>query len=118
MTRKQFTDMIALAESSNKPKTVGDNGYAGGMYQMHWSWRIDYWPEWAWEALAVLDRAALEHFIGHDNRGFPRAPQTAKALADLYNQGHPGIDQKYDDRCLAALKALKLDPSLYTTIVE
>src|SRR5712691_8080753 len=106
MTRRQFVDMIAIAESSNKPRTVGDNGLAGGLFQMHWPWRLDYAPPWFWEALAAMDRRVLEIFIHYLPSGDPRPPATARELADLFNTGHPAPDTAYDGRCLRALEAM------------
>ncbi len=118
MTRKQFVNMIAYAESSNKPKTVGDNGLAGGLFQMHFVWRLDYWPAWAWEALALLDRAALEYMIACYPNGKPRPPATARQLAEMFNLGHPGADPKYEERCLFALEELGVTAEEFDTIVE
>jgi hypothetical protein len=118
MTRQQFVDMIAIAESNNKVRVIGDGGLAAGKYQQHWDWRMDYWPEWAWETLALLDRYALEWFIAFDRTGKPRLPITARALADLYNLGHPAPDPKYDLRCLTALEALGVTEEQYDTIVD
>src|ERR1700730_11927270 len=101
MTRAQFVKMIAIAETNDRLKDIGDGGRAGGKFQMHWDWRVDYWPEWAWEALALIDRAALEWFIQFDRTGKPRRLVTARELADLYNLGHPAPDAAYDERCLA-----------------
>jgi hypothetical protein len=110
--------MIAIAESSNKPRTVGDNGLAGGLFQMHFEWRLDYWHEWMWEALAVIDRRALEYFIVTVPSGLPRPPATARALADLFNTGHPAPDPSYDLRCLKALEAMGIISETFDTIVE
>jgi hypothetical protein len=118
MTRTHFVNMIAIAESNDKPKAFGDHGLAGGRFQMHWDWRADYWPEWAWEALALLDRCALEWFIVRDRTGKPRPPSTARQLADLFNLGHPAPDQAYDIRCLTALEALGVVQEEFDTVVE
>lgn len=118
MTRKQFVEMIGHAESENKPKTIGDGGLAAGVYQQHWAWRLDYWPDFAWQTLALLDKYALEQFCVHDSRGFPRPPIKARALADLYNAGHPAPDPKYDARCQKALAEMGLPLSLLDSIVE
>lgn len=118
MTREHFVNMIALAESADKPKTVGDNGLAGGRFQMHFVWRLDYWPDWAWETLALLDRYALEWFLAYDSAGKPRRPATARVLADLFNAGHPAADPAYDLRCLRALENLGVTQDEFDTIVE
>src|SRR5712671_1580013 len=104
MTRAQFVTMIAMAESADKVKATGDHGLASGEFQMHVDWRLDYWPFWAWEVLALLDRYALEHFIVFDHSGAKRVPITARALADIYNLGHSAGDPQYDVRCLRALQ--------------
>lgn len=117
MTKQTFVNMIATAESNNKPKSIGDNGMAGGMFQMHFAWRADYWPEWAWEVLALLDRYALEHFVAYNRDGTPRKPNTARALADLYNAGHPTADPGYDIRCLMALQTLGFTSEEFDSIV-
>jgi hypothetical protein len=118
MTRNQFLDMIALVESGATVKSVGDNGLAGGAYQMHWKWRQDYWPAWMWDALAVLDRRALEYFIVAVPSGLTRPPATARALADLYNAGHQAPNPTYDARCLKALAHMGLSAETLDTIVE
>ncbi len=118
MTRKQFVNMIAYAESDNQPRTIGDAGLAGGLFQMHWDWREDYWPEWAWQMLALLDRYALEWFIAYDHEGKPRRPATARALADLFNLGHSAPDPAYDARCLRAMELLGVTQDQFDTIVE
>ena len=106
MTRTQFVNMIAIAESDDKVKAFGDHGLASGRFQMHMDWRSDYWPSWAWEVLALLDRFAIEHFVIFHRDGTPRPPATARALADLYNLGHPAPDPAYDQRCLTAMEAM------------
>jgi len=118
MTRKQFIDMIATAESDNKPKTIGDGGMAGGLFQMHFAWRVDYWPAWAWNVLALLDESALQNFVTYDRDGKLRPSMTARQLADLFNTGHPAADPKYDERCLAALHYLDIDSEQFDSIVE
>lgn len=118
MTRKQFVNMIAYAETSNHPRSVGDDGLASGLFQMHAAWRVDYWPEWAWQALALLDRYALEWFIAYDRNGKPRGPATARQLADLFNLGHSAPDPKYDVRCLTALEELGVTSEEFDTVVE
>lgn len=118
MTRAQFVQMIAAAESGNHPNTIGDNGLAGGLFQMHWDWREDYWQPWMWEALAIIDRCALERFIHSTRDGRPRPPATARALADEFNKGHPAADPAYDARCLRALEAMGITSAEFDTIVE
>lgn len=118
MTRQQFQDMIAIAESGGDEKAIGDNGLAAGRYQMHWVWRLDFWPEWAWELLALVDQWALLHFIVFNRDGTARRPITARALADLYNTGHPAADPAYDARCLRALEAMGIVAEEFDQIVE
>jgi hypothetical protein len=118
VTRKHFVNMIAIAESNDTSKAVGDNGLAGGKFQMHWDWREDFWPPWAWETLALLDRYALEWFIAYTRDGKPRRPATARVLADLFNLGHSAPDPAYDIRCLTALEALGVVQEDFDTIVE
>lgn len=117
MTRAQFVNMIAIAESDDKVKAFGDSWRASGRYQMHMEWRADYWPAWGWEVLALLDRWALEHFILFHEDGSKRPPATARALADLYNLGHPAADQAYDERCLRALEAMGIVSEEFDSIV-
>lgn len=117
MTRAQFVHMIEIAESGGRLDAIGDNGLAAGRYQMHWDWRKDYWPAWAWEVLALLDRWAIEHFIAYLRNGAPRPAPIARALADLYNLGHPSPDPAYDARCLRALETLGINAKEFDTIV-
>jgi len=118
MTRSQFVNVIAVAESDDKVKAVGDHGLAAGRFQMHWDWREDFWPAWAWECLALLDRYALEHWLAYNRDGSPRKPATARALADLYNLGHQAPDPAYDLRVLQAMESLGITQDEYDKIVE
>ena len=117
MTRTQFVNMIAIAESDDKVKAFGDHGLASGRFQMHMDWRSDYWPSWAWEVLALLDRFAIEHFVIFHRDGTPLPPATARALADLYNLGHPAPDPAYDQRCLTAMEAMGITQDEFDKIV-
>ena len=118
MTRAQFVQMIGIAESSGKVRAFGDTWRASGMYQMHMEWRSDFWPDWAWQVLALLDRYALEQWIIFDRNGAKRVPVTARALADIYNLGHSAADPAYDARCLAALEHLGIAAAEFDKIVE
>jgi len=117
MTRAQFVNMIAVAESDDQVKAFGDSWRASGRFQMHMEWRADYWPAWGWEALALIDRYALEHFVMFNRDGTKRPPATARALADLYNLGHPAADPKYDLRCLMAMESMGITQDEFDKIV-
>jgi hypothetical protein len=118
MTRSQWVNMIAIAESDDRVKVFGDTWRASGRFQMHMEWRSDYWPAWGWEVLALIDRWALEHFVLFHADGSKRTPVPARALADLYNLGHPAADPAYDARCLKALAVMGLSSAEFDTIVE
>lgn len=106
MTISQFIRMIGEAETSGikdpikRLDAVGDDGLAGGFYQMHWAWRQDNWPLFAWQTLRVLDALALEGYC-RANRNL-----TARQLADKYNLGHLAPDPNYDERCRLGLMHL------------
>ena len=118
MTRNQFLNMIRQVESRGHANVVGDNGLAIGAYQQHGAWMLDYWPAWAWSAFACLQRWAVDNFVGHRRDGTPRPKTSARELAGEYNLGHAAPDPDYDARCVAALRALELDPALLDTPVE
>jgi hypothetical protein len=113
MTTRQFINMIGEAETGAEKtedarlRAIGDGAVAGGYYQMHWAWRVDYWPAWAWAVLRMLDRLGLEIFVAR------HAGKTARELADLYNAGHPTVDPQYDTRCQSGLADLGLPQELF-----
>ena len=118
MTSKQWKQMIGEAETGGLPRTetrldaIGDNGLAGGYYQMHWVWRKDYWPSWAWLVLRWMDELALDYFLAqHPNRA-------ASELADIYNLGHAAPDPAYEQRCINGLARLGLSPTLLKEPIE
>lgn len=118
MTSKQFILMLGEAETGGLPKAInrleaiGDSGLAGGMYQMHWVWRKDYWPSWGWFLLRFLDELAISYFLTQH----PHA--TARELADIYNVGHPAPDPSYEQRCIDGLARLGLPPTLLSEQIE
>jgi hypothetical protein len=118
MTVKQFVAMIGEAETggakteADRLRAIGDNGLAGGFFQQHWAWRVDYWPAWAWALLRVLDAIALENFCARH----PNMP--ARRLADLYNLGHEARDPQYDTRCQSGLADLGQPQSDFETLVK
>ena len=118
MTLREFIDMIGQAETGGlksedaRLRAIGDGGLAGGWYQMHWSWRVDYWPAWAWPVLRMLDRLGLENFA------LKHPGMTARGLADLYNAGHPTWDPQYDTRCKTALVLLRKPQSAIDEPIE
>jgi hypothetical protein len=117
MTTEEFIAMIGEAETGGAAKlserlnAIGDHGLAGGYYQQHWTWRRDYWPNWAWYLLEQIDREAVRLFVS-DHHG-----KTARELAGLYNLGHAAPDPAYDQRCLAGLERLGLDSKLLDEMV-
>ena len=118
MTIRQFIAMIGEAETGglknedDRLHAIGDGGLAGGYYQMHWSWRYDNWPAWAWWVLRVLDRIGLEAYC------VKHAPRTARELADLYNLGHQAPDPQYDKRCQSGLADLGLPQTTLEEVVS
>lgn len=108
MNIRQFINMIGEAETGGlkdedaRRRAIGDGGLAGGYYQMHWTWRVEFWPAWAWPVLRMLDRIGLEIFVARN------AGKTARELADLYNLGHASSDPRYDSRCQSGLADLGL----------
>ena len=118
MTIRNFIAMIGEAETGglksedDRLRAIGDHGLAGGYYQQHWAWRVDYWPAWAWAVLRALDRIGLENFCAKH----PRVP--AQDLADMYNLGHLEADPQYDTRCQTGLAKLGIDAGQFLTIVR
>lgn len=108
MNLRQFQNLIAQIETGGLPEherltARGDGGRACGAFQMHWDWRADYWPMWAWLLLRVIDSIALENYVGkHDDL-------TARELCAMYNAGHPGRNPTYEAKALEACDALKLN---------
>lgn len=118
MTIRQFIAMIGEAETGGlkdedaRLRAIADRGLAGGYYQQHWKWRVDYWPAWAWSVLRLLDRLGLETFCAkHQGK-------TARELADLYNLGHSAPDSQYDTRCQSGLAAIGRQLSAYEEVVK
>ena len=118
MTTRQFIEMIGEAETGGEAngdarlRAIGDGGLAGGFYQQHFVWRVDFWPAWAWAVLRVLDRLGLENFLAR-HQG-----KTARELADLYNLGHVAPDPAYDKRCLAGLETLGRPSTTFDEVVK
>ncbi len=118
MTVKQFIAMIGEAETggqvpeSSRLKAIGDSGLAGGFFQQHWAWRVDYWPAWAWALLRVLDAIGLENYCAK------HPAKTAREIADQYNLGHLGPDPEYDKRCLRGLETLGRPSTDFDTVVK
>ena len=117
MTVRQFIAMIGEAETGAlknedaRLRAIGDSGLAGGYYQQHWKWRLDFWPAWAWAVLRMLDRLGLENYCAK------RPPMTAHQLADLYNLGHLAPDPQYDKRCQSGLADLGLPQATLEEVV-
>ena len=118
MTVKQFIAMIGEAETGGlvtelkRLQAIGDNGLAGGFFQQHWAWRVDYWPAWAWALLRVIDAIAIENLCAK------HSGTTARGLADLYNLGHLAPDPEYDRRCLRGLETLGRPSTDFDTVVK
>ncbi len=118
MTIRQFIAMIGEAETGAEKnddarlRAIGDGGLAGGFFQQHWAWRVDYWPAWAWSVLRMLDRIGLETYCAK------HPGKTAAELAELYNLGHAAPDPQYDKRCRNGLAAIGRQLSAYEEIVK
>ena len=118
MTVRQFIAMIGEAESGGLPnedvrlRAIGDGGLAGGYYQMHWKWRLDNWPLWAWAVLRMLDRLGLENYCAK------HPGQSARKLADVYNLGHQAPDPAYEERCQNGLADLGLPQTMLEELVK
>ena len=118
MTIRNFIAMIGEAETGalktedERQRAIGDGGLAGGFYQQHWRWRLDYWPAWAWAVLRMLDRIGLENFCAKHQR------MPARDMADLYNLGHSAEDPEYDTRCQTGLATLGLAAGEFLTVVR
>jgi len=117
MTVRQFIAMIGEAETGGlknedaRLRAIGDGGLAGGYYQQHWKWRIDFWPAWAWAVLRMLDRLGLEAYCAK------HSGKTAHELADAYNLGHQAADPQYDKRCQSGLADLALPQAVFEEVV-
>ncbi len=82
MTITRAWALIIELESRGNTQAIGDDGRAGGLGQMWWVFRKDYWPPWAWNVLAELDYIAFRTFV----RANP-----ALNLRELYNRHYdPG----------------------------
>jgi len=109
VTTRQFIAMIGeaetggLAHTQERQRAIGDGGLAGGFYQQHWQWRVDYWRPWMWDVLQYFDADAIGHFVAR------RHGMTALQLAETYNCGRISVDPAYRSRCVAGLSAMGLD---------
>lgn len=109
--------MIQTAESGGRTKLVGDDGHAIGAYQQHAEWMLDWWDDWMWLALRMMQQEALVRFVTKFRDGSPRPLTSARALAGEYNLGHRAADPGYDARCLKALESIGVPAEEYDTPV-
>jgi hypothetical protein len=63
VTLQEAWAAVVAHESGGRLEAIGDDGRACGLGQMWWVFRKDYWPHWAWLALAAADQVAFENCV-------------------------------------------------------
>ena len=92
MTIETAWGFVQRHESQGDLEAIGDDGRAGGVGQMWWVFRREWWPDWCWKLLAVMDGLAFRRCVMARGKGLT----LREFYCTVYNPGAKDVEDLPD----------------------